>query len=98
MERVVLVASLGPDTRGRVLELLDEQTSHPSLTQRQGVFLSDTEVIFFFEGKGAEAAVHEILDDNDPVRSAAIGPWLPLFEGPLHRSYEALFFELDSAT
>lgn len=92
----MLIAPLGPDTRDRVLELLEAQASHPPLTERQGVFLSDTEVIFFFEGVGAEAAVREILDD--PVRSAAISPWLPLFEGPLHRGYEALFFELDSAT
>ena len=48
-------------------------------------------MVFFFEGPDAEEAVREIL--NDPVRSTAVSPWLPLFSGPLHRAYEARFFE-----
>jgi len=92
----VLVASLKTDTRERVLELLEEQASEEPLTTRQGVFLSDTDVVFFFEGPGAEEAVRGILDD--PVRSTVISAWLPLFDGPLHRGYEALFVEAQAAS
>jgi hypothetical protein len=95
MERVVLVAPLRPGTRERVLELIEEQASHEPITERTGIFLSETEVVFFFEGAGADATVREIL--NDPVRSATIEPWLTLFDGPLHRGYEALFIADDAA-
>jgi hypothetical protein len=91
MERVVLVASLRPGSRERVRELLVEQASQKPITTRTGIFLSETDVVFFFEGPGADEAVRDIL--NDPVRSAAIEPWLQLFNGPLHRGYEALFIE-----
>jgi hypothetical protein len=87
----VLVAPLRTDMRERVLELLEEQASQEPITTRQGIFLSETDVVFFFEGAGAEEAVRGVLDD--PVRSTAISPWLQLFDGPLHRGYEALFFE-----
>jgi hypothetical protein len=95
MERVVLVAALRPGTRERVLELTEEQASHEPITARTGIFLSETEVVFFFEGAGADEIVRVIL--NDPVRSATIEPWLTLFDGPLHRGYEALFVADDAA-
>ena len=91
MERVLLIARLEPDARERALELVDAQKGEDPVTDRQGVFLSDSDVVFFFEGPDAEEAVREIL--NDPVRSTAVSPWLPLFSGPLHRAYEARFFE-----
>jgi hypothetical protein len=94
MKRIVLVASLKTGMRKRVLELLEEQAEQEPITTRQGIFLSETEVVFFFEGDGAEEAVRDALDD--PVRATAIGPWLPLFTGPLHRGYEALFVEDDA--
>jgi hypothetical protein len=90
-DRVVLLAGLRPDARDRALKLLEAQAREDPVTERQGIFLSDTDVVFFFEGPHVEEAVREIL--NDPVRSAALSPWLPLFSGPLHRAYEALFFE-----
>jgi hypothetical protein len=93
MERVVLVAELRPETLDRALELVDEQAGQAPVTDRQGVFLSDSVVVFFFEGPDAEEAVREIL--NDPVRSTAVSPWLPLFSGPLHHAREAEFFERD---
>lgn len=95
MERVVLVASLQPGSQARALELLERQEDEEPVTLRQGVFLSDSVVVFFFEGPDAEEAVHDIL--NDPVRSAAVSPWLSLFDGPLHHAREALFFERGDA-
>jgi hypothetical protein len=47
--------------------------------------------VFFFEGEGAAEAVRAVL--NDPVRSTAIAPWLPLFDGALRVAREALFGE-----
>jgi hypothetical protein len=93
MERVVLAAALQPGAHERALELLERQADEEPVTTRQAVYLSDTMVVFFFEGPDAEQAVHDIL--NDPVRSAAVSPWLSLFDGPLHHAREALFFERD---
>jgi hypothetical protein len=92
MERVVLLAALKPEARERAARLVEEQAAEGPVTERQGIFLSDTDAVFFFEGPHAEDAVREILDD--PVRSTAVSHWLPLFSGPLHRAYEASFFEL----
>jgi hypothetical protein len=50
-------------------------------------FLSESEVIILFEGEGARESVLTTLDD--PVMSTALASWLPLFDGPLHRAYEA---------
>ena len=91
MERVVLLAELEPEARDLALKLIETQAQEEAVTARQGIFLSDTDVVFFFEGPDAEEAVRGIL--NDPVRSTALSPWLPLFSGPLHRAYEARFFE-----
>lgn len=56
-----------------------------------GIFLAEGEVVFLFEGEGADDTVAAIM--NDPVRSTAIGSWLPLFDGPLHSAREAYFWE-----
>jgi hypothetical protein len=92
MERVVLIAALKPGAREQALDLLQRSAvgSEPEpVTQRQGVFLSDRDAVFFFEGRDAGASVRELV--NDPVRSTMLSPWLPLFEGPLHLAREAYF-------
>ena len=38
------------------------------------------------EAPDAEQLVRRFFDD--PVRGTEISPWLPLFDGPLHRAYE----------
>jgi hypothetical protein len=58
---------------------------------RHAIFLSETEVIFLFEGQGAPDAVRALF--NDPARSTLVSHWLPLFDGPLHRAAEAYFWE-----
>jgi len=62
--------------------------SHPSSSgfERLSVYLSEFEVVFLIEALDAEVLVREILDD--PVRATEISPWLPLFDGPLHRAAE----------
>ena len=95
MEFFVLVARLKPDSRERAQELLAEYPS-PIVEGLEGVdrhviFLSKTEVIFLFEGEGADASLRAKF--NDPVRSTNVSHWLPLFDGPLHRAAEAYFWE-----
>lgn len=58
---------------------------------RHTIFLTETEVIFLFEGNGAHEAVRALF--NDPVRSTPMSHWLPLFDGPLHQAPEAYVWE-----
>ena len=93
MERVVLVAALKPDARQQALALVEslEPTSvGDAIPERAGIFLSDREAVFFFEGAGTVESIRALV--NDPVRSTLLSPWLPLFEGPLHLAREAFFF------
>lgn len=62
--------------------------THPSSSgfERLSVYLSKFEVVFRIEAPEAEVLVREIL--GDPVRATEISPWLPLFDGPLHRAAE----------
>jgi hypothetical protein len=100
MERFVLAARLKPDGYQRAQTLLAE---HSALSgedlekafDRHIIFLSENEVIFLFEGEGAHESVRALF--NDPVRSALIGHWLPLFDGPLHRAEEAYVWERPGA-
>jgi hypothetical protein len=94
VERVVLIAALKPGAREQALDLLQrsaEASEQERGTQRQGVFLSDRDAVFFFEGRDAGASVRELF--NDPVRSTVLSPWLPLFAGALHLAREAYFLD-----
>ena len=96
MERFVLAARLRPDGRERAETLLAEHSAFgaqelESAFDRHAIFLSETEVIFLFEGEGAHEAVRMLF--NDPARSTLISHWLPLFDGPLYRVPEAYFWE-----
>jgi hypothetical protein len=62
---------------------------------RMAIFLSESEVVFFLEGRDADQSVRAIL--NDPVSSTAVSPWLALFDGPLHWAPEVSFWERDGA-
>ena len=98
MDRVVMVAHLRPDARERARELLAQERASPAVEgafDRIGIFLSESEIVFFFEGRDADESIRAIF--NDPVRSSEIGHWLPLFDGPLHRAPEAYFWERKGA-
>lgn len=98
MDRVVLVASLRSDGRERAEELLAREPTSPALEpafDRMAIFLSESEVVFFLEGRDADQSIRAIL--NDPVSSTAISPWLALFDGPLHWAPEVSFWERDGA-
>lgn len=97
MDRVVVAARLKPGTRGRVAELVAEG---PPLDPRgtgivsHGVYLSGEEIVFVFEGPGAEYLVQSIL--NDPVRAARFGAWAPLFDGPPRLVRESWYWSRDA--
>jgi hypothetical protein len=92
MDRFVLTARLKPEGRRRAMALLDEHSAlgmdelEGSL-DRHAIFLTETEVIFVFEGEGADKVVRALFDD--PVRSTFFDRWLPLLDGPLRRAREA---------
>ena len=84
----MLTARLKEGARERALELVGSIPT-PLETdgfERLSVYLSESEVVFLTEAPEAELLVREILDD--PVRATDISPWLPLFDGPLHRTEE----------
>ena len=94
MERFVLVARLRDGAHQRAHELAASPLPNdPAVDgfKRVAVFLSETEIVFVFEADSAERIVRRIL--NDPVQSTAITPWLPLFDGPLHRAEEAYYWQ-----
>lgn len=89
MDTVLLLARLKDGARERAEQLLTEEAranAPEDAFERGRIFLSEGEVVFLLEGAGADSTAREILDD--PVRSTVITPWLPLFDGPLHRAYE----------
>jgi hypothetical protein len=93
MDRYVLMARLKPSSRERAQELLAGYPSDEVLGaafDRQAVFLSETEVVFFLEGPDADRSVTAIF--NDPS-ATEIGHWIPLFDGPLHRVPEGYYWE-----
>jgi len=58
--------------------------------------MSESEIVFLFEGPELEEWLRELF--NDPVRSSDIGHWLPLFDGPLHRAPEVYLSEREAAS
>jgi hypothetical protein len=82
MDRLVVAATLKPGTRARAAELVAEGSPfdpNGSGLTSHGVYLSDREVVFAFEGPRAEFLVRAMI--NDPVRAAGFGAWAPLIDG-----------------
>jgi len=99
MDRVVLVARLRPDARERARELLAEEratASSEGSVDRKAIFMSESEIVFLFEGPELEEWLRELF--NDPVRSSDLGHWLPLFDGPLHRAPEVYLWKREAAS
>jgi hypothetical protein len=96
MDRFVLVARLKPEGRQRAEELLAEHSTLggaelATALDRHAIFLSETEVVFLFEGEGSHESVRAVF--NDPAQSTLISHWVPLFDGPLHQAKEAYLWE-----
>jgi hypothetical protein len=78
VDRFVLAARLKPDGRQRAEALLAEHSAFggeelETAFDRHAIFLAETEVIFLFEGKGADEAVRALFNDPASRRSSATG-------------------------
>ena len=60
-----------------------------------GTYLTAGEVVFVFEGPEVEWVVNDIVDD--PVISAAFGPWRGLVDGVPRLAHERFYWSRESA-
>ena len=93
MDRVVVVARLKADARDRAAELIAQGPPFDAGEiglARHGVYLSEREVMFVFEGDDAERVVAAVV--NDPVQSAGFGAWAPLLEETPRLAHEVFFW------
>jgi hypothetical protein len=60
-----------------------------------GTYLTAGEVVFIFEGPEVEWVVNDIVDD--PVISAAFGPWRGLIDGVPRLAHERFYWSRESA-
>jgi hypothetical protein len=63
--------------------------------RRHSVYLTATEIVFFFEAPEVEWIVNDIVDD--PVSSAAFGPWRDLVDGPPRLGHEHYYWSREQA-
>jgi hypothetical protein len=94
VESIAIVARLKPGTEERARELAIRE---PGVAQEPGVsrvsvFLSPGEAVFVLEGDSPDESFRKFLDN--PVNSTMLAPWLPLFDGPLHRAPELAHWDL----
>jgi len=89
MERLVIVARLQDGTYDEAEDLLAagppfDPAEHGF--RRHTVYLTATEVVFFFEADEVEWIVSDLLDD--PVLAAALAPWRSIVDGPPRIAHE----------
>jgi hypothetical protein len=97
MRRLVIVAPLAPDVRETVGELLESGPPFdPQLTgfTRHGVYASDKEVVFVFEGAAdVEWEVDDLVGDAlHPAVTKAVEAWRPLLAAPPRVARERYFW------
>jgi hypothetical protein len=93
MDRLMIVARLKPGKLSDAEALLAEGPPFEPADlgfQRHSVYLTSGEVVFLFEAPEVEWIVEGIVDD--PVISAALGPWGALTEGPPRIAHERYFW------
>jgi hypothetical protein len=84
VESIAIVARLKPGTEDRARELAMLEPAGAPGVSRISIFLSPGEAVFLLEGESPEEGFLRFLDN--PVDSTMLAPWLPLFDGPLHRA------------
>ena len=62
---------------------------------RHGAYLTATEVVFVFEGPEVEWIVNDLIDD--PVTSAAFGPWQSLVDGTPRMAHEHFYWSREES-
>ena len=92
MNRMLIVARLRP---GKHMEAESLLRNGPPFDpeelgfHRHSVYLTQTEVVFFFEAPEVEWLV-DIVDD--PVLSTAFAPWRALIDGPPRIAHERFYW------
>lgn len=102
MRRLVVVAPLAPNAQGRAQELLASGPPFdPALTSftRHGVYASDEEVVFVFEGAAdVELEVDDLLGDAlHPRVAEAVEAWRPLLAAAPRVARETYFWTREEA-
>jgi hypothetical protein len=87
-----MVARLKPGTGERARELAIREPAGTPGISRISVYLSPDEVVILLEGESPEESYRMFLDN--PVDSTLLAPWLPLFDGPLHRAAEVARWDI----
>jgi len=100
MNRLMVVARLRPDKYGDAEALLRKGPPfdpEDAGFHRHGAYLTQGEVVFYFEAPEVEWIVNDIVDD--PVLSTALAPWRALVEGTPRIAHERFFWsrELEQA-
>ena len=95
MQRLVIVAPLAEGAYRRALELLEKGPPFDLAAtdlERHGVYLTENEVVFAFDGSDVEWEVDDLADDSLPGVGAAMESWRELLAGPPRISREAYFW------
>lgn len=97
MQRVAIVVRLNPGARERAGDLLDKGPPFDLAAagfDRHAVYLSDTEVVFVFEGQDAEWKLDDLTSDVfHEALHEAFGEWRTLADGKPHVASELFFWE-----
>lgn len=96
MQRLVIIVPLAEGSEERAAELVaggppfePEDTSF----ERHGVYLSESEVVFLFEGPDAEWEVDDLMSDPlKPGVTDALEAWKPLLAGKPRLAREGYFW------
>jgi hypothetical protein len=98
MNRLLIVASLreGAHEAAEALVAAGPPFDPEELGfHRHGAYLTPGEVVFVFEAPEVEWIVNDIVDD--PVLSAAFGPWHDLIEGTPRLAHERFYWSRESS-
>ena len=96
MQRLLIVAPLAEGTHTRATELLAHGPPFdPGSTNldRHAVYLTESEVVFAFDGSDVEWEVDDLAEESAPGVEAAIERWRELLAGPPRIAREAYFWQ-----
>jgi len=96
MQRLVIVAPLAEGARARAAQLLAQGPPFdPGSTDldRHAVYVTESEVVFAFDGSDVEWEVDDLADESFPDVGAAIERWRELLAGPPRIAREAYFWQ-----
>ena len=97
MKRLAVVARLKPGAAERAKELVAKGPPfdlEEDGFERHAVYLSKTEVVFVFEGRGVEWMVDDLVSDfHHRGLRETLAAWRPLIDGMPRVAREAYFWE-----